>query len=193
MLLGGPGQLLRAQRAEPLDPAGDLAQVADGLDDVAGPGLSLRADHRRALPDPPQRFAETRRTTHERDLEGVLVDVVLLVGGGQNLRLVDVVDLQRLQDLRLGEVADPRLGHHRDRHRLLDLLDHPRARHSRDPTRGPDVGGDTLQRHHRAGPRLLGDPSLVRRGHVHDHPALQHLGQARLDAECGALDHQHGI
>ena len=44
----------------------DRAQVADGLDDVAGAGLALGADHRRALADAPQRLAEVRRAAHER-------------------------------------------------------------------------------------------------------------------------------
>ena len=106
----------------------DPAHVAHGLDDVAGPGLALGADHRRALADAPQRLAEVGRAAHERDLERPLVDVVGLVGRRQDLGLVDVVDLERLEHLRLGEVADARLGHHRDRHGLLDALDHQRDR-----------------------------------------------------------------
>ena len=54
-------------------------------------------------------------------LEGVLVDVVQLVRRGEDLRLVDVVDAQRLEHLRLDEVADARLGHDRDRDRVHDL------------------------------------------------------------------------
>src|ERR1044072_2989304 len=53
MLLGGAGDLLRAELSQPLDPADDLAHVAHGLDHVAGPGLALGADHRRPLADPP--------------------------------------------------------------------------------------------------------------------------------------------
>jgi hypothetical protein len=37
----------------------------------------------------------------------MLVDVVRLVGRGQDLALVDEVDAQGLEDLRLDEVADP--------------------------------------------------------------------------------------
>ena len=131
MFFGRAGDLLRAELGEPLDPGDDLAHVAHRLDDVAGPGLALGADHRRALADPPQRLAEVGGAADEGHLEGKLVDVVALVGGSQHLRLVDVVDLQRLQDLGLGEVADPRLGHHRDADRLLDPLDHRRIGHPR--------------------------------------------------------------
>ena len=50
----------------------DAAHVAHGLDDVAGAGLALGADHRRALADAPQRLAEVGRAAHERDLEAHL-------------------------------------------------------------------------------------------------------------------------
>ena len=84
-----------------------------------------------------------------------------LVGRGQDLGLVDVVDLERLQHLRLGEVADPGLRHDRDRHRLLDPLDHRRVGHARHAAVAADVGGHALERHHRAGAGVLGDPRLL--------------------------------
>ena len=70
-------QLLVAQRLQPADLAEDRAHVGDRVDDVARAGLALRADHRRALGDAPQRLAEVRRAADERDREGLLVDVVL--------------------------------------------------------------------------------------------------------------------
>ena len=94
-----------------------------GVDDVAGAGLALRADHRRALRDATQSLAEIGRAADERHLERPLVHVVRDVRGREHLGLVHVVDLERLQDLRLDEVADAALGHHRDRHRLFDLQD----------------------------------------------------------------------
>ena len=51
---------------------------------------------------------------HEGHGERPLVDVVGLVGRRQHLGLVDVVDAERLEDLRLDEVADAGLGHDRD-------------------------------------------------------------------------------
>ena len=176
--------------AQAADLAVDRAHVADRLDDVAGAGLALRADHRRALADPPQRLAEVRRAAHERHLEGPLVDVVGLVGRRQHLGLVDVVDLERLEHLRLDEVADPRLGHHRDADGLLDAGDHLRVGHPRDAAVAADVGGHALERHHRGGARLLGDRRLLGRDDVHDHAALEHLGQAGLDAECRLVAHR---
>ena len=83
----------------------------DRLHHVAGTGLALGADHRRALGDPAQRLAQVGRAADERHLERPLVDVVRLVGRREHLGLVDVVDVERLKHLRLGEVADARLGH----------------------------------------------------------------------------------
>ena len=44
-----------------------------------------------------------------------------------------------------------------------------------------DVGGDALERHDRDGAGLLGDAGLLGVDDVHDHAALEHLGQACLD------------
>ena len=125
----------------------------------------------------------------ERDRERVLVDVVLDVGRRQHLGLVDVVDLERLEDLRLDEVADAALRHHRDRDGLLDLADHVRVGHARDAALDADVGGHALERHHGAGAGVLGDARLVGVDDVHDHAALEHLGEARLDPHRADLGH----
>ncbi len=69
----------------------------------------------RALADPPQRLAQVAAAADERHLERELVDVMGLVGGSQDLALVDEVHPERLEDPRLGDVADPALGHHGDR------------------------------------------------------------------------------
>ncbi len=164
------------------DVAQDRAQVAHRLDDVAGAGLALGADHGRALADAPQRLAEVGGAAHERHGEGPLVDVVGLVGRRQHLGLVDVVDAQGLEDLRLDEVADAGLGHDRDGDRGHDALDQLGVAHAGDAAVAADVGGHPLERHHRHGAGVLGDLGLRRRDHVHDHAALEHLGQPALDA-----------
>ena len=196
----GLGDLLheRQRRLEPLGPleqlgrvglgdlahvADDRAQVAHGLDDVAGAGLALGADHARALADAPQRLAEVGGAAHERHGERPLVDVVGLVGRREHLALVDVVDAERLEDLRLDEVADAGLGHHRDGDRGLDALDHLRVAHAGDAAVAADVGGHALERHDGAGAGVLGDLGLLGGDDVHDDAALQHLGQAALHGE----------
>ena len=157
-------------------------EVAHGLDDVAGAGLALRADHGRALADAAQRLAEVGGAAHERHGEGPLVDVVGLVGRRQHLGLVDVVDAERLEHLGLDEVADAGLGHDRDRDGGLDALDHLRVAHAGDAAVAADVGRHPLEGHdrHRAG--VLGDLGLLGVDDVHDDAALEHLGQAPLDA-----------
>ena len=160
-----------------------LAEVAHGLDDVAGAGLALRTDHARTLGDPPQRLAEVGRAADERHGERPLVDVMGLVGRGEHLALVDVVDAERLEDLGLGEVTDPGLGHHRDRDRGLDALDQGRVAHPGDAAVAADVGRHPLERHHRDGAGVLGDLGVLGGDDVHDHAAAQHLGQAALDPD----------
>ena len=139
--------------------------------------------------DAAERLAEVRAAADERHRELPLVDVVLEVGGRQHLGLVDVVDLERLQDLRLGEVADAALGHHRDRDGLLDALDHVRVGHAGDAAVAADVGRDALERHDGARACLLGDLRLLGVDDVHDHAALEHLGEAALDAHRPDLVH----
>ena len=64
--LAAPASCSAPQRGELLDAVGDLAHVADRLDDVAGAGLALGADHRRALADAAERLAEVGGAANER-------------------------------------------------------------------------------------------------------------------------------
>ena len=165
------------------DRADHAAQVAHRLDDVAAARLALGADHRRALADAAQRLAEVARAAHEGRAEVVLPDVVLVVGRRQHLALVDEVDAERLEHARLDEVADAHLRHHRDRDRALDALDHL-DRRTCAPRRLPC--GCRRARARAPSPRgagVLGDLRLLGRGDVHDHAALQHLGEADLELE----------
>ena len=186
-LLGGVEELLLAQADDPADLGGHRAHVAHGLDHVAGARLALGAHHRGTLGDAAKRLAEVAAAAHERDGEVELVDVVLLVGRRQDLRLVDVVDAERLQDLRLDEVADAALGHDGNRDRADDALDHGRVGHARDAALRADVGGHALERHDGDRSGVLGDLRLLGIDDVHDDAALEHLGEARLDPERSDL------
>jgi hypothetical protein len=106
--------------------------------------------------------------------------VVFLVGRGQHLGFVNEIHLQGFQDAGFGSVANAALGHHRDGHRLHDLLDLLNGSHARHAALGADVGGDPLQGHHRHRPRVFRNPGLGGVGDVHDHPAFEHFRQAHL-------------
>jgi hypothetical protein len=112
---------------------------------------------------------------------------VLLVGRRQHLGLVDVVDTQSLEDLRLDEMTDPALGHDRDRDRVHDLADELGVGHACDAALGADVGRHALEGHHGNRARVLCNLGLLGGDHVHDDAALEHLGQAALDGPGGGL------
>jgi hypothetical protein len=96
VLFGRVVELFFAEDGDLPHLTGDLAHVLDGVDDVAGAGFAFGADHGRAFGDAAQSFAQVARAADEGRLEGVLVDVVGLVGGGEDFRLVDEVDAERL-------------------------------------------------------------------------------------------------
>ena len=180
-LLGLGEQLALVHDGQPLDLAQDRADVGRRLADVAGAGLALGADHGRALGDAPQGLAEVGGAADEGHGERALVDVVGVVGRGEDLGLVDVVDPDRLQHLGLDEVADAGLGHDRDAHLGLDAVDHVGVGHAHDAAVTADVGRHALQGHDGDRAGVLGDPGLLRRDDVHDDAALEHLGHAALD------------
>jgi len=155
--------------------------------------LALGADHRGALADAPQGLGQVGAAAHERNLEGVLVDVEVLVGGGEHLALVDEVHPDGLEHLRLGEVADARLGHDRDGHALHDLLDDAQVRHARHAALLADVGGHALEGHDGDRTGVLGDLRLLGVGHVHDDAAAQHLGESDLGSPRGCLGHRRSL
>ncbi|CKR20752.1 Uncharacterised protein [Mycobacterium tuberculosis] len=174
-------QFVLRHRRQPADLTTDGPHVCGRVGDVSGPGLALGPDHGRSLADAPQRLTEIGRPTHERHREVPLVDMVGVVSGRQHLGLVDVVDAQRLQDLRLDKVADAHFSHHRDGDRGDDALDHVGVTHPRHPALGADIGGHPFQRHYRNRTGALGDAGLLRGDNVHDDAALEHLGHAALD------------
>ena len=139
-LLGPLEQFGRICLRDLPDVSEDGAQVPHRLDDVAGTGLALRTDHARALGHATQRLAQVRGPADEGNRERELVDVVRLVGRGEDLGLVDEVDSQRLEDLGLDEMSDACLGHDRNLHGGLDALDHLRVTHSRDATVTSEIG-----------------------------------------------------
>src|SRR6202021_3750685 len=135
----------------------DLADVLDGVDHVAGAGLALGADHARAFGDAAQGFAEIARAADEGDGEGVLIDVVSFVGGGEDLGFVDVVDAKFLENLGLGKRPAAAFGHNGDREGAHDLANDFGRCHAGNAAFGANLRGDTLQGHDGNGTGFFGD------------------------------------
>ena len=125
-------------------------------------------------------LAQVAAAADEGHREVVLVDVVGLIGGGEHLGLVDVVDAEGLEDAGLDEVADAGLGHDGDADGLGDAHDNLGVAHAGDAAVLADVGGDALEGHDGAGAGFLGDLGVLGRHDVHDDAALEHLRQAGL-------------
>ena len=115
------------------------------------------------------------RAADERHGELRLVDVPRVVGGREDLRLVDVVDFYRFKYPCLGDVSDAAFRHNGNRDRRLDAFYHRGIAHARDAAGRADIGGDAFERHDGACAGGLGDFRLFGRCHVHYHAALEHL------------------
>jgi hypothetical protein len=180
---GGVVELLVTEDGEGLDLADDLAHVLDGVDDVAGAGFALGTDHGCAFGDAAEGFAEVAGPADEGGGEGVLVDVVDLIGGGKDFGLIDEVDAELLEYLGLGEVADASLSHNRDGDRVDDLLYELGICHAGYAAFGTDHGRYALEGHDGDGASFLGNTRLLDVHDVHDDSTFKHLGQTGLEAE----------
>ena len=107
--------------------------------------------------------------------------MVGVVGRREHFGLVDVVDVDGLEDLCLGEVPDAAFRHDGDGNGRLDALDHGRVAHAGHAAGRADVGGDALERHNGRGSGGLGDAGLLGGGDVHDDAAFQHLGELAVE------------
>ena len=160
--------------------------MSHSVGDITGTGLALRANHGSTFVDAAQSLTQVGRTTDERHGEVELVDVVRVIGRGQNLGLVNEVNTEGLQNLCLNKVADTGFGHNRNGDGIDNALDHVRVGHTRHATLCANIGGDTLQRHHGSCAGILSDLGLLRSNDVHNDAALHHLSETALHA-CGAL------
>ena len=157
--------------------------MAHSFDHIAGAGFALGADHRRAFADAAQRFTQVAAAANKGHLEVVLVDMVRFIGRGEHFRLIDVIDPDRFQDLRLDKVTDAAFRHHRDRDRIHDLQDQFGVAHARHAAVGADIRRNTLQRHHCYCASFLCNAGMLRCDYIHNHATLQHLRQAFLDCK----------
>ena len=129
-LLGSLEEFVFAHADQATDFALHQSHVTHGLHHVTSAWLTLRANHCGTFGDASQGLAQILRTAYEGHVEFRLVDVVDVVGRTEHLALVDVVNLDSLQDLCLGDMTDAALRHHGDAHSLLDATNHLRVAHS---------------------------------------------------------------
>ncbi len=92
-------QLFVVHRADATDVRHDRSLMTNGFDNISCACFALRAYEGRTLRDASQRLAKVFRTTDERDLERMLVYVMLLVRRGQDFGFVDIVDSDGLENL----------------------------------------------------------------------------------------------
>ena len=115
----------------------------------------------------------------------MLVDVMRLIGRGENFGFIDVVDAKLFQNLRFDKMADAAFGHNRDGHGFHDFADHFRRGHAGDAALGADLGGNAFERHDGDGASLFGNLRLFDGDDVHDDAAFKHFGKANFEAGAG--------
>src|SRR5262249_54864554 len=118
------------------------------------------------------------------NIKRMLIHMVCFIGWREHFALIDVINTERFEDLRLGKMADAALGHYRNRNGFHDLANLFRRCHARNPAFGADLRRNAFERHHRNRAGLLGDLSLARIRHVHDDAAFEHFGEAGLQAKA---------
>ena len=129
-LLGCFIEFILAHAGNATDFALHHAHVANGLNDIACTGLALGTYHGSAFGNATEGFSQILGTTYEGHVKLGLVDVIDIVGRREYLALVDIVNLDSLQDLCLGNMADTALSHYRNADSLLDSLYHLGVTHT---------------------------------------------------------------
>ena len=84
-------------------------------------------------------------------------------------------------------MSDAAFGHDRNRHGGHDLANLFGRSHAGYAAFGADLRGHALECHHGDGAGFFGDVGLFGVGDVHDDAALEHFGEAGLEAEAGGF------
>src|SRR5258708_18175884 len=121
--------------------------MANRFNNIASASLTFGANHRCTFINATQRLAEIAATTDERNLKLMLIYVIFLIGRRQDFALVDVVDANSFQDLRLDKMTDAAFCHHRNADRFHNALDHAWIAHTGYAPLHPNISGDSLKGH----------------------------------------------
>lgn len=73
--------------------------MADCLDHITSTSLTLGANEGGTLGDAAQRLSKVTSTANEWNFEAMFVDMVLIVCRSQDLRFVNIIDTDGLEDL----------------------------------------------------------------------------------------------
>ena len=109
------------------------------------------------------------------------------VGWCENFALVNEVNTESLQNLRLNKVTDSSFGHHWNRDCGFDAFDHVGIAHTGDSTIFSNVSRNSFECHDCARAGIFSNLGLSRSHNIHDDSALQHLGKTTLDRERANL------
>ena len=104
--------------------------VANSLYNITRTRLTLCTNHRCTLSNTTQCLAQVACTAYEWYFKLCLINMVDIISWRKNLALIDVINLYCLQNLRLRDMTDTALCHHRDGHSLLNAFDHLRVAHT---------------------------------------------------------------
>ena len=113
--------------------------------------------------------------------------MVYVVCRTQHFGLVDVVDLERLKNLRLNEMTDASLRHDGDRDSFDDSVDQVGVTHASHSTLRADVGRNALKSHNGNCASVFRDLRLFCVDDVHNDAALEHFSESALNAARARL------
>ena len=110
-VLGVSVELFLAHNASLPNFALHSSLMPNSLNDITCTSLTFRTNEGGALGNATEGLAEVPSTANEWHLERMLVDVVLIIRGCEDLGLVDVVDSNCLKDLFFEVNSTARLAH----------------------------------------------------------------------------------
>ena len=187
-LFGSLKELILTHAHQSADLTLHQTHVTHRLNHITRARLALGTNHRGTLGNTAQGLTQVLGTTYKRHVKLRLVDMIDVISRTQHLTLVDIVNLDGLQNLGLGNMTDAALRHHRDAHGLLDTTYHLGVAHTTHTTRCTDVSRDSFEGHDSAGTGSLSNLGLFGSSHVHDNTTLQHLSQLAVE-QCSFVCH----
>jgi hypothetical protein len=73
--------------------------VTDGLDDITSSSLAFSSYHCSTFTNAAECFAQISATTNERNRKGVLFNMMSMIGRGENLGFIYVINANGFKDL----------------------------------------------------------------------------------------------